>query len=56
MSRNFKEKDERGRVIYQRSQDEDLIQEWWYSYNDKGARITEKYIEELKPTDYIEHI
>tara|TARA_R110001606_G_scaffold240168_2_gene388286 strand:+ start:1330 stop:1500 length:171 start_codon:yes stop_codon:yes gene_type:complete len=56
MSRNFKERDERGRVTYQYSQDEDLIEEWWYSYDDKGKRTTEKYIEELKPIDYIEHI
>jgi YD repeat-containing protein len=38
--------DEQGRVIYEKKQSDNLIEEWWYEYDDEGKRIITKYYEE----------
>ncbi len=48
--------DSKERLIFKQVVDTDLIQEWYYSYDDNGDRVEEKYIEEIIPVDYTEHI
>lgn len=43
--------DEQGRVIYEKKQSENLIEEWWYQYDDEGIRTTTKYCEEIIYSD-----
>ena len=39
--------DSKKRLIFKQVVDPDLIREWYYSYDDKGDRVEEKYIEEM---------
>ena len=50
--------DSKERLIFKQVVDADLgsIREWYYSYDYKGDRVEEKYIEEMIPVDYTEHI
>ena len=50
--------DSKERLIFKQVVDADLgsIREWYYSYDYKGDRVEEKYIEEIIPVDYTEHI
>tara|TARA_R110000851_G_scaffold58647_2_gene136087 strand:+ start:1748 stop:1936 length:189 start_codon:yes stop_codon:yes gene_type:complete len=50
--------DSKERLIFKQVVNTDLgsIREWYYSYDDKGDRVEEKYIEEMIPVDYTEHI
>ena len=50
--------DSKERLIFKQVVDADLgsIREWYYSYDHKGDRVEEKYIEEMIPVDYTEHI
>ena len=50
--------DSKKRLIFKQVVDTDLgsIREWDYSYDSKGERVQDKYIEEMIPVDYTEHI
>ncbi len=48
--------DSKERLIFKQVVDTDLIREWYYSYDDNGDRVEEKYFEEIIPVDYTEHI
>ena len=48
--------DNKERLIFKQVVEPDIIREWYYSYGDDGTRIEEKYIEEIVPVDYTEHI
>jgi hypothetical protein len=48
--------DSKERLIFKQVVDTDLIREWYYSYDSKGERVQDKYIEEMIPVDYTEHI
>ena len=50
--------DSKKRLIFKQVVETDLgsIREWYYSYDSKGERVQDKYIEEMIPVDYTEHI
>ena len=48
--------DHKERLIFKQVVDPDLIREWYYSYDSKGERVQDKYIEEMIPVDYTQHI
>tara|TARA_R110001592_G_scaffold178578_1_gene419681 strand:- start:916 stop:1098 length:183 start_codon:yes stop_codon:yes gene_type:complete len=48
--------DSKERLIFKQVVDTDQIREWYYSYDDNGDRVEDKYFEETIPVDYTEHI
>ena len=39
--------DDEGRVIFRRREEDGLIQEWTYTYDENGKQIEETYFEEV---------
>lgn len=51
------ELDDKGRVIYWKREQDYIVEEYWYEYDEKGNKICTKYMEEVvlgdTYTDYI---
>lgn len=51
------ELDDKGRVIYWKREQDYIVEEYWYEYDEEGNKICTKYMEEVvlgdTYTDYI---